>query len=66
MKTKVRNLDGEERLRREAAYHPADAEIRRRGYKIWARPGRGPAVWVKDGVLYVQTNCGSISLEPKE
>lgn len=51
-------------VRDTASKHPADQELRRRGFKIYARPRSGPVLWEKDGVLYVQLDRESIALEP--
>jgi hypothetical protein len=40
--------------RETVARHPQDRALRRKGFAIHARPAKGPAVWVKDGVLYTQ------------
>lgn len=34
------------------AYHPDDAKLRKWGFRIHARPKRGPDVWTLDGVPY--------------
>jgi hypothetical protein len=32
--------------------HPQDRVLRGYGFTIYARPAKGPAVWVKGGTLY--------------
>lgn len=45
---------------------PADQELRKRGYKIHARPSGGPAIWTKDGKLYRQVRAGCVLLEQEK
>jgi hypothetical protein len=54
---------GENRLRSAASHKPADQELRRRGYKIYARPNNLPAIWVKDGKFYCQVQAWCILLQ---
>ena len=57
---------GSDLMRETASRHPADIELRRRGYVIHARPNRKPAVWRRGKELFVQVNPGGVLLEQKE
>ena len=41
-------------------------QLRKLGYRIYARPNTGPAIWFKDGRLYRQVDESSILLEQEK
>jgi hypothetical protein len=41
----------------EPTNHPGDVYLRRYGWRIHARPRRGPALWEKDGMVLTATEA---------
>lgn len=41
-------------------WHPGDARLRRHGFKIEARPRRGPAVWGRGGGRFTEAEASDI------
>lgn len=44
---------------------PVDQLLRRRGFVIHARPRNRPAVWSRDGVLYIESEAIKVSLRER-
>ena len=37
--------------------HPLDMQLRKRGYRIHARPNDGEPIWCKDGSIYRESDA---------